>query len=194
MNWTEEIPSLTIEKLENGNLRLEDKSYGDGAVVDVHPCQLRLMAEKLGLVPELSASASELLRIERQRSMRTIAELERLVPWLEMLEARCSQLHENVLGIAEAGHEEVNIEIAQSAALADISEQIRKDAQAALARTMAAEYLPCSGAESDASSCGTNPLLSAPHLGRELRSILENPVVFQGSTVGANTGDQKGAA
>ena len=134
MNWTEDIPNLTIELLANGNLRLEDENFGESAVVDIHPCQIRLMAEKLGLVREVYASDVDMLRTERERAAHAIADLERLVPWLEMLETRCSQLHDNILGIGEAGHEDVNIEIAQSAALADIAEQVLKDAQVALKR------------------------------------------------------------
>ncbi|RYD68067.1 MAG: hypothetical protein EOP84_30145, partial [Verrucomicrobiaceae bacterium] len=67
MNWTEDIPNLNIQRLDNGNLRLEDKSFSEGAIVDVHSSQLRLMAERLGLIPETSASAAELLRQERER-------------------------------------------------------------------------------------------------------------------------------
>lgn len=143
MTWAEEIPNLSIELLANGNLRLEDESFGESAAVDVHPCQLRLMAEKLGLVREVSASDADMLRTERERAAQAIADLERLIPWLEMLETRCSQLHDNILGVAEAGHEDVNIEIAQSAALADIAEQVRKDAQAALSRHVTPRHAEC---------------------------------------------------
>jgi len=134
MNWTEDIPNLSIELLANGNLRLEDEGFGESAVVDIHPCQLRLMAEKLGLVREVSASDVDLLATERRRADDAIADLARLVPWLEMIETRCSQLHDNIMGVGQAGHEDVNIEIAQSAALADIAEQVLKDARAALSR------------------------------------------------------------
>lgn len=131
---TESMPSLEITTLPNGNLRLEDKSYGEGAIVDVHPCQVRLMAERLGLVRMISASEAEIWRPHCVRAASLLEDLERLIPWLEMIETRASQLHDNILGIADLGHEDVNIEIAQSSALADIIEQVLKDAKAALAR------------------------------------------------------------
>ncbi len=124
---TESIPSLEITALPNGNLRLEDKSYGEGAIVDVHPCQVRLMAERLGVVGRLSASHADV-------SPPQPTDLERLIPWLAMIETRASQLYENILGVSSLGHEDVNIEIAQAAALADIAEQVLQDAKAIVAR------------------------------------------------------------
>lgn len=134
MNWTEDIPNLVIQRLDNGNLRLEDKSFSEGAIVDVHPSQLRLMAERLGLIQEVSASDADLLRAERARSNSLRLEIERLVPWLDLIDARASQLHDNIMCISMRGDEDVNIEVAQSSALADIVEEVSKAAKAALAR------------------------------------------------------------
>lgn len=77
--WTEEIPALKIERLPNGNLRLEDPTEnGEGytAVLDVHPVQLRLMAERLGMLREVSANDAELLRSERENAQRQRAEID----------------------------------------------------------------------------------------------------------------------
>ena len=134
MNLIEDIPSLSIEQLDNGNLRLEGKSCPDGAIVDIHPIHLRLMAERLGLVREVSASDAELLTIERERAMKAEAALARLAGWLDVIDTRATQLHDNILGVSQAGHEDLNIEIAQSAALADIAEQVLNDARSALSR------------------------------------------------------------
>lgn len=46
----EHIPHLSIETLDNGNLRLENESMGDSYVVDLHPIHVRLLAEQLGLI------------------------------------------------------------------------------------------------------------------------------------------------
>lgn len=46
----DEIPSLAITILENGNFRLEDASFSEGAIVDLHPIQIRLLAERVGLI------------------------------------------------------------------------------------------------------------------------------------------------
>jgi hypothetical protein len=54
-----------------------------------------------------------------------------------IIETRSSQLHENLMGVAVNDHDDVNIEVAQSAALADIAEQVLSDARAVLARTFA---------------------------------------------------------
>jgi len=129
MNWTEEIPNLSIQRLENGNLRLEDKSFSEGAIVDVHPSQLRLMAERLGLVRESSHAETELLEQERERASKLRVELDRIVQWLKMIETRADQLHDNLMGVCQNDLDEVHIEIAQSAALADIVEQVLIDAK-----------------------------------------------------------------
>lgn len=156
MNWTEDIPNLSIQRLDNGNLRLEDKSFSEGAIVDVHPSQLRLMAERLGLVRELSASEADLLRAERALSSSLRRELERLVPWLILIEARSAQLHDNIMGVSMRGNEDVNIEVAQSSALADIAEEVCNDAKAAVARSLAP------GADQPAPSTGTQHSRKTP--------------------------------
>lgn len=46
----DEIPSLDIKTLDNGNLRLEDTGFSEGAIVDLHPIQVRLLAERVGLI------------------------------------------------------------------------------------------------------------------------------------------------
>lgn len=56
---SEEIPHLNIERLPNGNLRLENESMGDSYVVDVHPVHVRLLAEQLGLIATGSAPGAD---------------------------------------------------------------------------------------------------------------------------------------
>ncbi|MFN7121893.1 MAG: hypothetical protein ACK4NM_07660 [Hydrogenophaga sp.] len=144
----ESIPHLEIELLPNGNLRLENESMGDSYVVDVHPMHLRLMAERLGLVREMSQTDAQLLKQERERADKLRAELDRLVQWLTIVEARADQLHDNLMGVSQNDHDEVNIEIAQSAALADIVEQVLIDAKAALARSLVnGDVQPTSGGD-----------------------------------------------
>lgn len=109
----EEIPHLNIEVLATGTIRLENESMGDNYVVDVHPIHLRLMAEKMGLVREVSGSGAELLR-----------DLGRYKRALLMIRDRAEQLHQNILGLSQLGNEEMGIEVAQSAALADMTDHI----------------------------------------------------------------------
>lgn len=136
MNWTEEIPSVSIELQDNGNLRLEDKSYADGAIIDLHPCQVRLMAERLGIVRNACAEEAGLSQTAGVSAAPLRSSLERLIPWLEMIEARADQLHDNIMASSMRGHEDLNIEVAQSSALADIAEQVLNDARAALSHSV----------------------------------------------------------
>jgi hypothetical protein len=159
MNWTEEIPNLSIQRLDNGNLRLEDKGFSEGAIVDVHPSQLRLMAERLGLVREMSHTEAELIEQERERTSGLRTELDRIVQWLMIVEARADQLHENIMGVSQNDHDDVHIEIAQSAALADIIEQVLIDAKAALARSLT------HGDEPPTAVCGALEPVKTPNSG-----------------------------
>lgn len=69
------IPHLSIETLDNGNLRLENETVGDSYVVDLHPIHVRLLAERLGLIaspsepntdqPTLAEQARDIDRLKR---------------------------------------------------------------------------------------------------------------------------------
>lgn len=69
--FTDTIPHLNIEVLPGGLIRLENESMGDSYAVDVHPLQIRHIAEKIGLVREVSAFDADPLRkvIELQRRL-----------------------------------------------------------------------------------------------------------------------------
>jgi hypothetical protein len=41
-------PSVSITLLENGLLRLEDESFSEGAIVDLHPIHCQLLAAMIG--------------------------------------------------------------------------------------------------------------------------------------------------
>ncbi|MGC4394486.1 hypothetical protein [Hydrogenophaga sp. T2] len=167
MNWTEEIPCLSIEAQSNGNLRLEDKSYGDGAIIDLHPCQVRLMAERLGLIPG-AVTESDGPRKTSCDGGSLYQELERLANWLEVIEVRSAQLYDNIMACALRAHEDLNIEVAQASALADIAEQLLKDARATLRRAATlGMQAPDSGAEaapvaSSAASKGVTTSVETP--------------------------------
>ena len=110
---TEMIPHLTIEILGSGLIRLENESMGDCYAVDLHPIQLRHLAEKMGLIKKGSVDKDRLLaRLKRE---------------MLMIRDRCEQLHQNIYGLSQLGHEDMGIEVAQSAALADITDLICTD-------------------------------------------------------------------
>lgn len=116
------IPHLNIEVLESGCIRLENESMGDSYTVDLHPVHLRHIAEKVGLVAEMSASDAELLRTERERVVDLERTLDRFKRSLLHFKVRAEQLHDNILSSSQRGHEDLGIEVAQSAALADFAE------------------------------------------------------------------------
>lgn len=163
MNWTEEIPCLSIEAQSNGNLRLEDKSYGDGAIIDLHPCQVRLMAERLGLIPG-AVTESDGLRRTSCNGGSLYLELERLANWLEVIEARADQLHDNIMASAMRGHEDLNIEVAQSSALADIIGQVLRDAKTALrcAAKPGLQDLDCGAEAASVASSAASKAVTTP--------------------------------
>ena len=113
MTFTDSIPHLKIEVLENGNIRLENESMGDSYAVDIHPIHLQHLAEKMGLAREVTVTASELVR-----------DMGRYKRALVLIRDRAEQLHQNIYGLSQLGHEDMSIEVAQSAALADIADHI----------------------------------------------------------------------
>lgn len=58
----EHIPNLKIESNDDGTITLEQEWTGNVDRVAVHPCQLRLIAERLGMVQAVTASGAELSR------------------------------------------------------------------------------------------------------------------------------------
>lgn len=107
------IDGLAFE-IEGDQIMLEqDGGCGEVDRIAVHPIHLRYLAESLGLVSAVSASGEELLR-----------DLSRYKRALLMIRERAAQLHNNIYGLSQLGHEEMGIEVAQSAALADFAEHI----------------------------------------------------------------------
>lgn len=109
---TASFPSLTIETLPNGCLRLENEStHGDGYVVDVHPIHLRHMVETLGLVPTSDPNAwREIATMHR----RMLVLLDRIAALDEML------------GLC-GSHEDLSAEQAYSGATWDIAREYCHD-------------------------------------------------------------------
>ncbi len=64
-NITDNIPGLKIEANNDGTLTLEQDWCGNVDRVAIHPVHVRHLAERLGMVREVSASDAEQLRTER---------------------------------------------------------------------------------------------------------------------------------
>lgn len=120
-----EIPHLKIERLANGCIRLENESMGDSYMVDVHPLHLRYMAEKLGLVHEMSATEAEALQ--------TVARLTRR---LGVLHDRIAKMDAWLWEHRDFDEADINVEIWFSKATLELSTEFQAEmADAATATT-----------------------------------------------------------
>ena len=147
------IPHLNIEVLENGCIRLENESMGDSYTVDLHPVLLRHIAEKMGLVPEMSATSAELLRTERGRVAELERDMGRYKRALLSIRERSEQLYDNIFSKSQHCHEEMGVEVAQAAALSDFAEHI------------------CVEFEDDFTATGGHPADKKPTAGLQIPSI-----------------------
>eukprot|EP00952_Eustigmatos_sp_NYUAD-ZCMA_P007968 33493-Eustigmatos_ZCMA.PRE.1 len=55
------------------------------------------MAERLGIVRNSSAQEADVSQTAGASAATLRSSLERLIPWLEMIEARADQLHDNIM-------------------------------------------------------------------------------------------------
>lgn len=109
----ETIPQLSISTLPNGNLRLEDASYSEGAIVDIHAIHVRLMAERLGLVATSDVQAT-----------RRIAALARR---LRLLNHRINRLSDFLINHSDHEHADLDWEMTYCAATRDICDEFVAD-------------------------------------------------------------------
>lgn len=116
-NFTDTIPHLNIEVLPGGLIRLENESMGDSYAVDVHPLQIRHIAEKAGLIESCDRDAEQTIAA----LLKAAARYKRA---LLDIKTRAEQLHDNIYNCSQRGHEDLGIEVAQCAALADFAEYV----------------------------------------------------------------------
>lgn len=112
----EHIPHLNIETLENGNLRLENESMGDSYCVDIHPIHLRMMAERLGLVREMSASEADALRT-----------VDKLARRLRVLQSRIEQLQRWLADAPDMENADINTEYWFNDATLDLANEFLRE-------------------------------------------------------------------
>lgn len=110
-SFKDEMPHLKIQLLEGGLVRLENESMGDSYMVDIHPIQLRHLAEIMGLLREVSASEAD--------TMRTVVELQRR---LLALKDRIDHLGEYLALHSDHRHADLSYETNYATATADICE------------------------------------------------------------------------
>jgi hypothetical protein len=77
MSAPEQFYDLSFEQLDDGTIRLEQKDYcGESYIIDLHPAQLRHIAERVGLL--LPAPAVAWPRGFKQRMVRLQADVDYL--------------------------------------------------------------------------------------------------------------------
>lgn len=112
---TDDIPNLSITTLDNGNLRLEDKGFSDGAIVDLHPIQVRLLAERIGLIPNTSAPDAEFRTLAEQAR-----DLDRLKRNMLRVREHALQLQHGFAHEADWKHADLTNEMCSINALVDL--------------------------------------------------------------------------
>ena len=103
------IPQLNIEVLENGCIRLESESIDDNYIVDIHPVQLRYIAEKMGLIATSDPQA-----------LKTIAALQRR---MILLSDRIGNLHNYLVNHSDHRHADLTYEVTYANATADMADE-----------------------------------------------------------------------
>ncbi|KQP35861.1 hypothetical protein [Pseudorhodoferax sp. Leaf274] len=185
MSWFETFPPLTIEPLPNGNLRLEDpteRSDGYTTVLDLHPMQLRLMAERLGLLREVSASDAVLLQSEREHAQRQRAEIDSLKRRLLLIRDRALSLQDNFRRFADWENADPSNEMYQINGLVALLDLAVDDFECAdpsapktRAGSSAVDQAPAPPAAAAAAPADAPPQACAPAAPTTQLTLLEGP-------------------
>lgn len=116
------IPGLKIEPCDDGTVMLEQEWAGNVDRVGIHHTQLRFIAEKLGMLPQVTASDAALMREQQVRIDMLERDRDRLRRTLRCLSVRAEKLHRNICASADMGHEDLTTEVVQATALVDMLE------------------------------------------------------------------------
>lgn len=154
-----EIPHLKIERLANGCIRLENESVtGDSYAVDIHLLHLRYIAEKLGLVRDMSASEADALRM-----------VDKLARRIKLLAERINHLGEYLSLYSDSAHADLSYEQTYATATADLADEfvreIEESAAVVTPRTAGPRSTPENGGLEDAQKRGA---LSGKQAGAQL--------------------------
>jgi hypothetical protein len=136
------IPQLDIEQLDNGCLRLENTHCGETYAVDVHPSQLRLMAEMAGLLGDVSASDAELLRTERGRVAELSRDLDRTQCNMLRVRERALSLQHGFANDADWQHADLTHEMGLINALVDLLDMACSDFEHSFDKSDPAPFEP----------------------------------------------------
>ncbi|MDM0007887.1 hypothetical protein QTI51_24650 [Variovorax sp. J22G73] len=126
MTTAQNIPGLVIEFPESTaaeqTVLLQQEFGGSVHQVELHKLHVRMLAERLGIVPTVTAEAADMLSTSVGQSMRFASERGQLQRALLRIESMAEQLHENLRITHDNGHEDLTVEIGQAVALVDFVE------------------------------------------------------------------------
>jgi len=115
--WIENIPAVEIELMENGNIRVTDKSdFAQDYAVDLHPVHLRLIAERMGLAREVSASEAGALQM-----------VEKLARRLRVLQGRVEQLQKWLAAAPDTENADITAEYWFNDATLDLANEFVRE-------------------------------------------------------------------
>lgn len=114
------IPSLKIETNGDGTVTLEQEWTGNVDRVAIHTVHVRHLAEKLGMVREVSASDAELLRTERGHVAALRQENDRLKRNMLRLHAHALALQADFRENADFAHADLSHELNNINALVNL--------------------------------------------------------------------------
>ena len=115
--WIEEVPQVDIELVSDGNVHVTDKTDFNGEhTVVLHPIHLRLIAEKLGLVREMSASEADALRA-----------VDKLTRRLNLLHERIAKMDSWLWEHRDFDEADINVEVWFSKATLDLSTEFQAE-------------------------------------------------------------------
>lgn len=117
---TECIPGLKIEANGDGTVTLEQEWSGNVDRVAIHTVHVRYLAEKLGMVREVSVSDAELLRTERGHVAALRQENDRLKRNMLRLHAHALALQADFRENADFAHADLSHELSNINALVDL--------------------------------------------------------------------------
>ena len=114
------IPSLKFEANGDGTITLEQEWSGNVDRVAIHSVHVRYLAERLGMVREVSASDAELLRTERGHVAALCQESDRLKRNMLRLHAHALALQADFRENADFAHADLSHELSNINALVDL--------------------------------------------------------------------------
>jgi hypothetical protein len=111
------IPELSIALTTEGLIELEQQNGLDEPDrIEIHPLHLRHMAEKMGLVGEMSASEADALRM-----------VDKLARRLKMLHERIDRLDDLLLNCSDHAHANLDWEVSFSRATCDLADEFVRE-------------------------------------------------------------------